>query len=358
MGYVDGSIKQPSPTILTGETPSSNPAYASWIAVDQRALILIQSSLSEDAMAETLGHSTSHAIWSAQEDAYRHDSLERTHTLRDSLRHLKKGSSTVSDFSRKFKGICDQLQAIGHPLNEDDKSHWFLCGLGSSFETFSTIQRLITPDLTESHEMFLHYVNDSTVAPVAFNTTSSRAATDSSSSRGRGRSCSRGSSYRGRGRGNRRLPHCQLCRKEGHYASHCPDLHNFARHPSTLNVNLAEAFQAQCNTSAPDWFVDTGASPHMTPNAAHLDATASYSGNDSVTFGNGNGASISYTGRSHIVPNISLLDVLVVPKLTKSLLSVSKPTKDNQVDVVFSDPMFFIQNRHSKETLAQGRCRN
>ncbi|GJU76882.1 hypothetical protein Tco_1273952 [Tanacetum coccineum] len=60
------------------------------------------------AMAETLGHTTSHAVWSALEDTYRHDSLERTHTLRDSLRRLKKGSSTVSDFSSQVKVICVQ----------------------------------------------------------------------------------------------------------------------------------------------------------------------------------------------------------------------------------------------------------
>ena len=145
MGYVDGSIPKPSKTITNGDVTSPNPAYASWIAADQRALLLIQASLSEEAMAETLGHSTSHAVWSALADIYQHDSLERIHTLRDSLRHLKKGNSTVSEFSRKFKTICDQLQAIGHPLPEDDKYHWFLCGLGSSFETFSTTQRLITP---------------------------------------------------------------------------------------------------------------------------------------------------------------------------------------------------------------------
>ncbi|GKB70318.1 zinc finger, CCHC-type containing LTR copia-type gag-polypeptide [Tanacetum coccineum] len=94
-------------------------------------------------MAETLGHTTSHAVWSALEDTYRHDSLERTHTLRDSLRHLKKGSSTVSDFSHKFKGICDQLQAIGHPLDEDDKSHWSDANLA---EASKYIAYTIAPD--------------------------------------------------------------------------------------------------------------------------------------------------------------------------------------------------------------------
>ncbi|XP_071712783.1 uncharacterized protein [Rutidosis leptorrhynchoides] len=162
-GYVDRTLPKPSPTIVTGEVISPNPAYATWNAGDQRALILIQSSLTEEAMAKTLVHSTSRDVWIALESSFHHDSLERTHTLRDSLRHLKKGSSTVPEFSKKFKNICDQLQAIGQPLKEDDKIHWFLCGLGSSFETFSTTQRLITPkpkfrDLVsqaKSHEMFL-----------------------------------------------------------------------------------------------------------------------------------------------------------------------------------------------------------
>ncbi|GJT51449.1 retrovirus-related pol polyprotein from transposon TNT 1-94 [Tanacetum coccineum] len=201
-GYVDGSIPKLSAMITTGDTSSPNPAYVSWIVADQRALILIQSSLSEEAMAKTLGHSTSHDVWSALADIYQHDSLERIHTLKDSLRHLKKGTSTVSEFSRKFKTICS----------------------------------------------------------------------------------------------------------------------------STVDAHLVEAFQSQCNTSNPDWFADTRASTHMTPSSANLDAVSSCAGNDSVIFGNGNGASISHICRLRISPNISLLDILV--------------------------------NRHSKETLTQGRRRN
>lgn len=104
------------------------------------------------------------------------------------------------DYSRKFKANCDQLAAISYPLHNDDKSHWFLCGLGSSFETFSITQWLISPrpsfrDLVsqaESHEMFLTSVNDSTVAPIAFYTTTNY---NQSSNRGRGggiRSSNRG----------------------------------------------------------------------------------------------------------------------------------------------------------------------
>nr|GFA16602.1 putative zinc finger, CCHC-type, Gag-polypeptide of LTR copia-type [Tanacetum cinerariifolium] len=214
-------------------------------------------------MTETLGHTTARAIWCALEAAYSHDSVERMHTLRDFLRQIRKGSSTVVEFARKFKTICDQLNVIGHPLDDIDKSHWFLCGLGSSFETFSTTQCLIRPhpsfrDLVsqaESHELFLKTMNGSSVQPVAFNASTTRASTgqqtEHSSSRGRGRQnySNRGVSSRGRGRGYRRLPRCQLCDKEGHYATKCPDLNTFASRSAAIDANLAHVFQAQCNVA-------------------------------------------------------------------------------------------------------------
>ncbi|GJV84934.1 putative RNA-directed DNA polymerase [Tanacetum coccineum] len=40
-----------------------------------------------------------------------------------SLRNLSKGTSTVSDYGRQFKGICDKLAAIGQPVDEMDKLH-------------------------------------------------------------------------------------------------------------------------------------------------------------------------------------------------------------------------------------------
>ncbi|GJV73193.1 zinc finger, CCHC-type containing LTR copia-type gag-polypeptide [Tanacetum coccineum] len=89
----------------------------------------LKSSLLKLAMVKPWSQN-SRDVWCALEAAYSHDSVERVHTLRDSLRHLQKGSSIVAEFSRKFKAVCDPLTAIGHPLDETDKTHWFLCGLG------------------------------------------------------------------------------------------------------------------------------------------------------------------------------------------------------------------------------------
>lgn len=50
------------------------------------------------------------------------------------------------------------------------------------------------------------------------------------------------------------------------------------------------------------------------------------------------------------------MDVLVVPHLTKNMLSVSKLTHDTPVDFLLSDKFFSIQNRKTKEIIAKGRC--
>lgn len=81
----------PSTTITVEGKSSPNPAYLAWHEADQRALLILQSSLSEEAMAESLGSATAREIWKALEQAYNHDSCERLQTLHDSLIQLKKG---------------------------------------------------------------------------------------------------------------------------------------------------------------------------------------------------------------------------------------------------------------------------
>lgn len=182
-----------------------------------------------EATSKTLGHKISHVVWTARMAKYLHDSVDRTHTLRDCPRHLKKGTSTVIEFAHKFKGICDQLAVIGHPLDDYDKYHWFLCRLGSSFETFSTTQWLLTPrpkfhnlvSQAESYEMFLKPVNNSTISLVSFNTTLTYNPSNNTSTIGHDRSSSH---WRGQGHGARRSLCCQLCQKDCYYVRQCPDL--------------------------------------------------------------------------------------------------------------------------------------
>ncbi|GJV61904.1 retrovirus-related pol polyprotein from transposon TNT 1-94 [Tanacetum coccineum] len=249
--HIDGTLAPPATILAEGQTVP-NPAFETWNDLDQRAVILLNSSLTEEAAAEILGLSTAQAIWTALKSAYSNSSVERIHSLRDSLRNLSKGTSTVSEYGRNFKTICDKLAAIGQPVDEMDKLHWFLCGLGASFETFSTAIRTSKPspvfrDLlsqAESHEMFLQSLHGSATPPAAF---FSQQQNRSGFTRGRQQGYSRGggrgsNQNGGRGRGGRHPPHCQLCITNRHYASSCPDLHTYASNISTSDANLAQAF--------------------------------------------------------------------------------------------------------------------
>lgn len=96
----------------------------------------------------------------------------------------------------------------------------------------------------------------------------------------------------------------------------------------------------------------------MTPTCDSLNHSTSYLGNNKVVFGNGKKLPITHTGSSTILHRIPLRNILVIPNLTKKLLSVSKFTTDHPVDVLFSQHFFNIQDRKTKRVLAKGSCEN
>lgn len=80
-----------------------------------------------------------------------------------------------------------------------------------------------------------------------------------------------------------------------------------------------------------DWYADSGATTHVTSSPNHLQQSEPYSGTDQVLVGNGEFLPITHTG-STVLPSTSgmlpLKDILVCPDIAKSLVSVSKLTKD------------------------------
>jgi hypothetical protein len=55
---------------------------------------------------------------------------------------MKRGSCSISEYSRIFKAHYDQLLAMGRPVEDTGKVHWYLRGLGHEFSTFSSLNSL------------------------------------------------------------------------------------------------------------------------------------------------------------------------------------------------------------------------
>ena len=98
------------------------------------------SSLTEEVIVVIFGLSITCNVRLALESMFNHHSKARALRLKDDLQLMKCDTKPVIEYARTFKKICDQLHAIGKPVKEIDKVHWFLHGLDTNFSTFSTDQ--------------------------------------------------------------------------------------------------------------------------------------------------------------------------------------------------------------------------
>jgi hypothetical protein len=73
-----------------------------------------------------------------------------------------------------------------------------------------------------------------------------------------------------------------------------------------------------------EWHFDSGATSHMTSDSAFLSHTFSqrYPVPSNIVVGDGSLLPVTSTGFAHLPSNLSLNNVLVSPKLIKSLISV------------------------------------
>lgn len=199
---------------------------------------------------------------------------------------------------------------------------------------------------------------------------------------------------RGRGRSGSRKFYCQLCGKLGHFTDRC--FHHFDRNfqrpnftgfvkfsvqtdqkaylaaicgstevslPETSSVQYShfsgtpEAYFASPESVSDSlWFVDSGATNHITSNFNNLTLHSQYQGTEKITVGNGKKLPIKHVGKklptqAKPISTLSLPNVLHVPAMTKDLINVSKLTKDNNGIVEFHADSRLIRDKETRTVL-------
>ncbi|CAJ2675725.1 unnamed protein product [Trifolium pratense] len=117
------------------------------------------------------------------------------------------------------------------------------------------------------------------------------------------------------------------------------------------------SYQAAMHTSSissPDgqWYMDSGATSHMTGDGGNL--TSYFNMSNDITVGNGHHIPVIGCGHVSLPNSLTLNNVLHAPKLIKNLVSVRKFTIDNDVSVEF-DPFGFSVKDFQTGTLLM-RC--
>lgn len=146
---------------------------------------------------------------------------------------------------------------------------------------------------------------------------------------------SQNSKSKGRG------PRCYGCNKYGHYKSQCRKNNN--------QNNFAAIFSAYSSLNPDDWYIDSGATMHMTKRSDWMyDLEAPPI--QKITVANNSTVSVQNMGKVNIQTNvckdvhqIQVRNVLFIPELSANLLSVSQLTR-NGCNLEFTDEGCNIYN--------------
>ncbi|XP_075099023.1 uncharacterized protein LOC142175915 [Nicotiana tabacum] len=178
------------------------------------------------------------------------------------------------------------------------------------------------------------------------------------SGRGHGR---RGRSDNGaHGQNSNGPSQCQVCNKFGHTVLNC--YHRFDHaYQAASKIHMA-AYIAHPNIlSDPTWYPDSVATNHLTNDLNNLILKGDYTGTNQILVGNGTGLHISLICESKLMSSskeLHLKNILYVPEITKSLLSVAQFTADNNVYFEFHPRLCVVKDRATGKVLLQGRLEN
>lgn len=109
--------------------------------------------------------------------------------------------------------------------------------------------------------------------------------------------------------------------------------------PYTTTMSNFNSYQSSDASTSADpteslWYIDSGATNHITHDLANLQMTTEYSGPDQVSVANGQGLPIHHTGSSIVsLPSSNshfrLNNILHVPNISHNLLSAHQFVSDN-----------------------------
>lgn len=149
---------------------------------------------------------------------------------------------------------------------------------------------------------------------------------------------------------NVKIIKCFNCKQTGHYRNQCPHADNSNR--KTSNAFSAVFLSGKFNKN--NWYIDSGASKHMTANKNYIVNPSHQLETKEIIIANQTCVPVLCSGDVDIVTvvngveyDITVSDVLCVPNLTTNLLSVSQLIKNGN-RVIFKENACMIYNQQNE----------
>ncbi|GMJ08730.1 hypothetical protein HRI_004542200 [Hibiscus trionum] len=135
--FLDESTLVPAKVITNSSGQLAiNPAYRRFRKQDSSLASWLLSTISPGTLPQLVGSETTAGIWSSVIKLYSKLSTTKIMSLHCKLRSMKKGTSTVSEYTTHIKEICDLLATTGNPVSEIEQIATILNGLLAEYEAF------------------------------------------------------------------------------------------------------------------------------------------------------------------------------------------------------------------------------
>lgn len=338
MGYLDGYKKAPAETIEVEKPDKTketviNSEYTQRVAQGQTGLSYLLNSLSKEVLQYVLSKTTAVGVWTTIETMFSSQSWARVTNLRVMLANAKKGDQSTAAYFSKMRALGDELAAAGKPLEDEELVSHIISGLDANYHPLvSSIITYTEPmGLSDLYAQIMCYdmrledlfgsSNSNQFQSSANNTSRGKGG----SNQDRGGGCGRGGGW---GRGGRNTtprqggstnrpssekPTCQICGKVGRTAAKC-----WYRYDEDDDYQQPDKVAGAASTSYgidTNWYMDSGASDHITRDIETITVHNKYKGKDQVHGADGIGMSINNIGHSIIhtpCKNLYLKNILHV----------------------------------------------
>jgi histone deacetylase 1/2 len=327
-GHLNELVVTPEKTITEGEGDKAvvipNPAYHRWWIQDQKVLGLLLSSMEPEIACQLIGCNTAADVWTSVHTLFGAQSRANVRHICRQLQTLRKEELTAGEYMHKMKALADIMAAAGAPVSNDELVDYIITGLGSAYRAIAvslTLNNRSVPyaefyssvlsfEALEAQQAQAEEWSSSANAvsrPASYgnpsrphmqeynpapqggyqggnrtygnggqqghNRTGGNGGYARNGGYGSNGGNGRNNGNNGRNGGNRRRwrKRCQLCGNWGHEAIDCRNRFDPDYHPDNYHSgNSASTSSNNNNHHNPPWYLDTGATDHLTSDLERL----------------------------------------------------------------------------------------
>jgi transposase InsO family protein len=346
-------------SVVNGDRPE--PIPESWNRKDEKAQCTISLTVEDNQLIHIYNCNSARDMWMELQKVHERANLSSKMYLRKKLYKMKlQHDQNMQEYISETLQLVEQLRGVGEEVTDPQVATLLLCGLPDDYETLITAL-----EARDEDELTLEYVKNKLVDAYKRkkNCEADSAETKTESALYSGNSkpnYARNSRYDSQYK-DRETRSCFVCKKPGHLKKDCriwkarmkqeedkkqnnskqPNLAHKAKSAivtdldsSDIDESIHGCFKIDDGHVTNDWFIDSGATAHMTNNKNFF-TTLDQSRNDHIYIANGTSINAAGVGDGYldcivddgIIRKIEIKDVLYAPTLTGSLLSVKKLTK-------------------------------